>query len=158
LTLVDRHDYDHCLSTTAPTRSIPLAAVRDAAATVYAAAIRTPLIAIDLAGTGSRLDTLYLKLESLQPIGSFKIRGAYNAVRQIPPAALSQGVWTVSAGNAAQGVAFAARKLGVACSVMVMDNRAAGGDDCPRQLRRVLADGRRAPIGADGRTLRPPVR
>jgi threonine dehydratase len=62
-----------------------------------------------------------LKLEVLQPIGSFKIRGAFNAVRQLPPAALKAGVWTVSAGNAAQGVALAARRVGARCSVMVMD-------------------------------------
>jgi len=64
---------------------------------------------------------LYLKLEVLQPIGSFKIRGAYNVVRQLTPSELKEGVWTVSAGNAAQGVALAARKVGAACSVMVMD-------------------------------------
>jgi threonine dehydratase len=64
---------------------------------------------------------IYLKLETLQPIGSFKIRGAYNAVRRLSPDTLAGGVWTVSAGNAAQGVALAARKAGVPCSVMVMD-------------------------------------
>ena len=64
---------------------------------------------------------LYLKLETLQPIGSFKIRGAFNVVRQLPPEALRDGVWTVSAGNAAQGVGFAARQVGARCSVMVMD-------------------------------------
>jgi threonine dehydratase len=64
---------------------------------------------------------IYLKLECLQPIGSFKLRGAYNAVRQLSPAQLADGVWTVSAGNAAQGVAFAARIVGAPCSVMVMD-------------------------------------
>src|SRR6185369_4625032 len=95
-------------------RQIPLAAVRDAATHVYAAAVRTPLIRVE------GYD-LYLKLEVLQPIGSFKIRGAYNAIRQLPPEQLKDGVWTVSAGNAAQGVAFAARKAGVRCSVMVMD-------------------------------------
>jgi threonine dehydratase len=108
-------------SITSPTRSISLAAVRAAATPVYGAAIRTPLLAIDLTGTGSPLETIYLKLESLQPIGSFKIRGAYHAVLQLPRAGLEQGVWTVSAGNAAQGVALAARKVGAACSVMVMD-------------------------------------
>ena len=96
---------------------------------------------------------LYLKLETLQPIGSFKIRGAWNVVRQLPPEQLSDGVWTVSAGNAAQGVAFAARQAGVRCSVMVMDtaprhqdprDRAAGRDDRPRDVRRMLADGRSA--------------
>jgi threonine dehydratase len=64
---------------------------------------------------------LYLKLEVLQPIGSFKIRGAYNVIRQLSPETLQRGVWTVSAGNAAQGVGFAARKVGARCSVMVMD-------------------------------------
>jgi threonine dehydratase len=97
-----------------PGRHIPLSAVRDAASEVYGAAIRTPLIRVD--GT-----ELYLKLEVLQPIGSFKIRGAYNVVRQLSSAQLQHGVWTVSAGNAAQGVAFAARKAGARCSVMVMD-------------------------------------
>jgi threonine dehydratase len=98
------------------TRHISLDTVRDAAEHIYRVAVRTPLIRID-AGPGE----IYLKLETLQPIGSFKIRGAYNAVRQLPPAALAEGVWTVSAGNAAQGVALAARTAGAACSVMVMD-------------------------------------
>ena len=95
-------------------RQIPIGAVRDAAEHVYAAAVRTPLVNVD--GTN-----LYLKLEVLQPIGSFKIRGAYNVVRQLTPAKLKDGVWTVSAGNAAQGVALAARKASARCSVMVMD-------------------------------------
>ena len=91
--------------------------MRDAATAVYGAAIRTPLIRLELADGPE----LYLKIEALQPIGSFKIRGAYNVVRQLTPAQLNDGVWTVSAGNAAQGVAFAARKAGARCSVMVMD-------------------------------------
>jgi threonine dehydratase len=105
------------LPTTVPERKIPLTAIRDAAGAVYAAAIRTPLVRVDL---GSPIE-LFLKLELLQPIGSFKIRGAYNLVRQLTPEELRDGVWTVSAGNAAQGVAFAARKVGARCSVMVMD-------------------------------------
>ena len=105
------------LSTTAPERAIPLAAIRDAAAAVYGAAIRTPLVRLPLPDGPE----LYLKLEVLQPIGSFKIRGAYNVIRQLAPEALRDGVWTVSAGNAAQGVGFAARKVGARCSVMVMD-------------------------------------
>jgi len=109
-----------------PGRHIPLSAVRDAAAAVYAAAVRTPLIRVDLPeGSAEHLRLqgadLYLKLEVLQPIGSFKLRGAYNVVRQLTPDQLAHGVWTVSAGNAAQGVAFAARKVGARCSVMVMD-------------------------------------
>ena len=110
------------LAPNAPARYIPLSSIRDAAGAVYDAAIRTPLIRVDLQPTGSRGPAeLYLKLEALQPIGSFKIRGAYNVVRQLTPAQLKDGVWTVSAGNAAQGVAFAARKAGARCSVMVMD-------------------------------------
>jgi threonine dehydratase len=79
--------------------------------------MRTPLVRVDAPGSSD----LYLKLETLQPIGSFKIRGAYNAVRQLSPDELSRGVWTVSAGNAAQGVALAARLAGARCSVLVMD-------------------------------------
>ena len=107
---------------TVPTRRIPLAAIRDAATAVYSAAVRTPLVRVELpTSAGIRAPDLYLKLELLQPIGSFKIRGATNVIRQLPPDVLRQGVWTVSAGNAAQGVALAARKAGARCSVMVMD-------------------------------------
>jgi len=99
-------------------RQIPLSAVRDAAREIYRAAIRTPLVRVYLDPPAPEL---YLKLEVLQPIGSFKIRGAYNTVRQLTKDELKDGVWTVSAGNAAQGVAFAARQAGARCSVMVMD-------------------------------------
>jgi threonine dehydratase len=105
------------LPTTVSGRHIPLAAIQDAATAVYGAAVRTPLVRVDL----SEGPDLYLKLETLQPIASFKIRGAYNVVRQLSREELKDGVWTVSAGNAAQGVAYAARKVGAACSVMVMD-------------------------------------
>jgi threonine dehydratase len=108
------------LSIAVPERRIPLSAIHDAARSVYRAAIRTPLLRSDsIEGAGG--SSLYLKLELLQPIGSFKIRGAYNVVRQLSPAELRDGVWTVSAGNAAQGVALAARLAGARCSVMVMD-------------------------------------
>jgi threonine dehydratase len=104
-------------------RQIPIDAITDAAKHVYKAAVRTPLIRLDLpfASPQGPAPEVYLKLESLQPIGSFKIRGAWNAVRKLSAAQLKDGVWTVSAGNAAQGVAFAARLAGVPCSVMVMD-------------------------------------
>ena len=104
-------------------RQIPLDAITDAARYVYQAAVRTPLIKLDLpfAAATAPVPEVYLKLESLQPIGSFKIRGAWNAVRKLSPEQMQHGVWTVSAGNAAQGVAFAARLAGVPCSVMVMD-------------------------------------
>ncbi len=99
------------------TRRIEAAAVRDAATAVYRAARRTPLVRIE---TGSAVE-LYLKLEVLQPIGSFKIRGAFNVIRQLSPAELARGVWTVSAGNAALGVAYAAGIVGAKASVLVMD-------------------------------------
>jgi threonine dehydratase len=105
------------LPTTVSGRHIPLAAIQDAATAVYGAAVRTPLVRVELPDGPD----LYLKLETLQPIASFKIRGAYNVVRQLSRDELKDGVWTVSAGNAAQGVAYAARKVGAACSVMVMD-------------------------------------
>jgi threonine dehydratase len=102
-------------------RHISIDTIRDAARGVYDAAVRTPLVPLGpLPPPDDRVE-VFLKLETLQPIGSFKIRGAWNAVRHLPSAALAQGVWTVSAGNAAQGVALAARKAGAACSVMVMD-------------------------------------
>jgi len=109
------------LSITVPRRRILLSAVRDAGTAVYGAAVRTPLVRLEPPEAGVPVPELYLKLEVLQPIGSFKIRGAYNVVRQLPEDQLKRGVWTVSAGNAAQGVAFAARKAGARCSVMVMD-------------------------------------
>jgi threonine dehydratase len=103
-------------------RQIPLDAITDAARHVYTAAVRTPLVKLDLPfKTGRHQSEVYLKLESLQPIGSFKIRGAWNAVRKLTPDQMREGVWTVSAGNAAQGVALAARLAGVPCSVMVIE-------------------------------------
>jgi threonine dehydratase len=118
-------------------REIPLRAVREAAAAIYDLAIRTPLIRLQLPAVladnlaGSEI---FLKLETLQPIGTFKIRGAYNAVRQLSADSIADGVWTVSAGNAAQGVAIAARHAGVPCSVMVMDTAPAAKLDAIRRL------------------------
>jgi threonine dehydratase len=104
-------------------RQIPLSAIQDAATSVYQAAVRTPLVRLEFPRSAGDAPgpEIYLKLEALQPIGSFKIRGAWNAVRALSPDQLAAGVWTVSAGNAAQGVALAARRAGAACSVMVMD-------------------------------------
>jgi threonine dehydratase len=105
-------------------REIPLAAIREAAGAIHPVAVRTPLVRLPLpAELAARVDgaEIYLKLELLQPIGSFKIRGAWNVVRQLPRDEIRDGLWTVSAGNAAQGVALAARVAGVPCSVMVTD-------------------------------------
>ncbi|MPY90961.1 MAG: pyridoxal-phosphate dependent enzyme [Luteitalea sp.] len=104
-------------------REIPLEAIREAAGTVYDLAVRTPLIPLDPPGgaTQAGQPRVYVKLETLQPIGAFKIRGAYNAVRRLSSQARARGVWTVSAGNAAQGVALAARRVGAACAVMMIE-------------------------------------
>src|SRR5215467_2428158 len=90
-------------------RTIPFELLEDARRHMYEAAIRTPLLRLNYSETPCEI---YLKLENLQPIGSFKIRGAYNAVRLLPEEQRRRGVWTVSAGNAAQGVALAARRAG----------------------------------------------
>jgi threonine dehydratase len=111
-------------------RSIPQHLIDDARRHVYEAAIRTPLVRLNYDGPAE----IYLKLENLQPIGSFKIRGAYNAVRLLPEEQRRRGVWTVSAGNAAQGVALAARKAGVPCKVLVIDAAPAAKLDAVRRL------------------------
>ena len=114
-------------------RDISIDAIRDAARFVYASAIRTPLVRVEVPGAPEGLE-LYLKLEVLQPIGSFKIRGAANVMRQLTPSELANGVWTVSAGNAALGVAYAARQAAVPCSVMVMDTAPAAKVDAIDRL------------------------
>ena len=105
------------LSPVQTVRNIPAGMIDDAYQHVYQAAIRTPLVRLNYDGPAQ----IYLKLECLQPIGAFKIRGAYNAVRLLTEEQRRRGVWTVSAGNAAQGVALAARKAGVPCKVLVID-------------------------------------
>ncbi len=111
-------------------RNIPSGMIDDARKHVYEAAIRTPLIRLNYEGPAE----IYLKLECLQSIGSFKIRGAYNAVRLLPEEQRRGGVWTVSAGNAAQGVALAAKKAGVPCKVLVMDTAPLAKLDAVRRL------------------------
>ncbi len=93
--------------------------IRAAAARIAGSAIRTPLIPLHVEGTPAEI---HLKLENLQPIGSFKLRGAGNAMRLAPKDALARGVYTASAGNMAQGVAWNARRLGVECTVVVPDH------------------------------------
>src|SRR5438309_2435710 len=113
-----------------PKREIPVGLIDDARKHVYEAAVRTPLLRLNYDGPAD----IYLKLECLQPIGAFKIRGAYNAVRLLPEEERRKGVWTVSAGNAAQGVALAARKAGVPCKVLTMDTAPAAKLDAIRRL------------------------
>jgi len=112
-------------------RTIPFALVEEARRHVYDAAARTPLVRLQYAHAPAEI---YLKLENLQPIGSFKIRGAYNAVRTLPADVRAQGVWTVSAGNAAQGVALAAQRVGVPCRVLVIETAPAAKLDAIRRL------------------------
>src|SRR6185436_9825393 len=92
-----------------------LSDINDARGMIAGSAIRTPLVRLNLREAPAEI---YLKLENLQPIGSFKIRGAKNAMGHIPPAALSRGVLTASAGNMAQGVAWCARELGISSTVV----------------------------------------
>jgi threonine dehydratase len=90
--------------------------IRAARARIAGIAIATPLVRLGVDGTD-----IYLKLENLQPIGSFKLRGAANAMAQASDAALANGVYTASAGNMAQGVAWCARARGIPCGVIVPD-------------------------------------
>jgi len=103
----------------AAARAISIDTVRDAATRVYSVAVRTPMVRLDPITRGG--PEIFLKLEIFQPIGSFKLRGAANAIAKLSKDQLAQGVWTVSAGNAAQGVALAAREVGARASVLVMD-------------------------------------
>jgi threonine dehydratase len=100
-------------------RSISIETIRAAASRIFPVCVRTPLIRLDPIDRAA--PEVFLKLEIFQPVGSFKIRGAMNAVSQLPAQALAKGVWTVSAGNAAQGVALAAREAGARASVLVME-------------------------------------
>jgi threonine dehydratase len=92
--------------------------IRQARQRIAGTAWRTPLLQLDLPGIAGEI---WLKLENLQPIGSFKIRGAANVMRALPAAELARGVLTASAGNMAQGVAWCARELGIRCTVIAPD-------------------------------------
>jgi threonine dehydratase len=98
---------------------IPLDEIRRAADIISDAALRTPLVRAPLPEAPCEI---WLKLECLQPVGAFKIRGAANAIRQAPPDALAAGVVTASAGNMAQAVAWAARQAGVGATVVAPDH------------------------------------
>jgi threonine dehydratase len=97
---------------------IPLAEIEAARERLAGSVVRTPLVRLEIDDASTEI---YLKLENLQPIGSFKLRGAGNALAPAPPEELEQGVWTASAGNMAQGVAWWARRLGVRCTCVVPD-------------------------------------
>jgi len=101
------------------TEPIPIEAIRAARERIAGAAIRTPLLRFAVDGAPAEI---FLKLENLQPVGSFKIRGASNAIALAGAKALENGVWTASAGNMAQGVAWQARRLGIQCTVVAPDH------------------------------------
>jgi threonine dehydratase len=96
-----------------PVRPIALGDIEEARARIAGTALRTPLVKFD--------DGIYLKLENLQPTNAYKSRGATNAVARLSDEARARGVWTISAGNAGQGVAYAARAFGVRCSVVAIE-------------------------------------
>ncbi len=96
-----------------------LSEIQAAAARIAGTAVETPLVPLLLPALPFEL---YIKCESAQPIGSFKLRGAYNMVAQLAPDALARGVITYSSGNHAQGVAYAARALGAKAVIVMPDN------------------------------------
>jgi len=99
-------------------RAIDLADIRAARERIAGTAVRTPLVRLEL---GDGFPEIRLKLENLQPINAYKLRGAANALALLGPAERERGVWTISAGNAGQGVAYAARQAGVRCTVVTME-------------------------------------
>ncbi len=99
-------------------RPIAVAEIEAARKRIAGTAIRTPLVRLELGPNGP---DIRLKLENLQPINAYKLRGAANAVAMLSDAERKRGVWTISAGNAGQGVAYAARKAGVPCTVVAIE-------------------------------------
>src|SRR5258707_12568769 len=101
-----------------PVRPIELQEIREARERIARTSIRTPLVRLEL---GAGFPDIRLKLENLQPINAYKLRGAANAVAMLSQSQRELGVWTISAGNAGQGVAYAARRAGVPCTVEVIE-------------------------------------
>ena len=98
-------------------RPIELAEIREARTRIANTIVRTPLVRLEM---GPDYPDIRLKLENLQPINAYKLRGAANAVAMLPQPERKRGVWTISAGNAGQGVAYAARRARVPCTVVVI--------------------------------------
>jgi threonine dehydratase len=99
-------------------RPIELSEIRAARERIKGTIVRTPLVRLEL---GPGFPDIRLKLENLQPINAYKLRGAANAVAMLSEAERGRGVWTISAGNAGQGVAYAARQAGVPCTVVAIE-------------------------------------
>ena len=96
-----------------PVRPISMSDIEAARERIAGTVLRTPLVRFD--------EKIFLKLENLQPTNAYKIRGAANAVASLSDEARAKGVWTVSAGNAGQGVAYAAREFGIPCTVVAIE-------------------------------------
>jgi threonine dehydratase len=109
----------------------PLEAIYAARERIKGAVLRTPLVRLNVEEAPAEI---YLKLECLQPIGSFKLRGAANRILSAAPEELAGGVWTASAGNMAQGVAWCARELGLRCRVVVPETAPAAKVEAIRRL------------------------
>src|SRR6266704_3172601 len=105
-------------TTLEPVRPIELAEIRAARERIANTIVRTPLVRLEL---GAGFPDIRLKLENLQPINAYKLRGAANAVALLSEDERKRGVWTISAGNAGQGVAYAARQAGIPCAVVVVE-------------------------------------
>jgi len=101
-----------------PVRPVTLDEIRAARERIRGVAFRTPLVKLR---HDAQKPEVWLKLENLQPINAFKIRGAANAVAMLSPEERRRGVWTISAGNAGQGVAYAAREAGITATVLAID-------------------------------------
>src|SRR6266550_9380216 len=99
-------------------RPIVIDDVREARKRIGRVIVRTPLVRLEL---GREFPDIRLKLENLQPINAYKLRGAANAVAMLSKSERERGVWTISAGNAGQGVAYAAKAAGVPCVVVVVE-------------------------------------
>jgi len=102
----------------APVRPITIDEIREAEKRIARTILRTPLLRLEL---GKGFPDIRLKLENLQPINAYKLRGAANAVALLSDEERKRGVWTISAGNAGQGVAYAARAAGVPCTVVAIE-------------------------------------
>ncbi len=113
------------------TGPISLKEIREARTRLPSTVLRTPLVRLNSDGQPGEI---YLKLENIQPTGSFKVRGASNAIALAGPDARSQGVYTVSAGNMAQALAWQAQERGVPCTVIVPDNAPATKLDAIRRF------------------------
>lgn len=145
-----------------PVRPIAIEDIEQARSRIGGTVLRTPLVKLDI---GSDTPEIWLKLENLQPTNAYKIRGATNAVARLSEEERAKGVWTISAGNAGQGVAYAARQFGVPSTVVAIETapqtkldrmRALGAEIVPVSYERawVAAETHEYP-GLDGTFVHP---